>query len=492
LFADTNVFIHCKSLEELDWSTWNDFQTVEIVVTRAVQREIDALKGRGNDRRARRARKTSSRFREILEGKRERELIRKARPSVRLAIRPELAPDPTISPPLCYGETDDQLVGTVYGLIQAEPDSDARVLTNDTGPMGTAKMLNVPFVAVPEEWLLPPESSPAEKRANSLQAKVDRLRAKEPLVVGTWLDQTGKEAEVLECEFRKYDELEDGEIAELMQKIRSGVPLAEDFGLREPATRKPKSVMATLLGTLAEEVYAPAADKEIKEYTDTAYPAWIQSCEDALRRLHQTLQERERPPTFRFMLENRGTRPANDVLIKFQTRGSFKIRAVETEEARTRGNSPGDPLALPRAPDPPHGKWRSKMRPGLGEIASLQKLSRSHDGFASLDRFIAPSLSRRVERDPNAFYWKPEFPKAPTSSFSLECKQWRHGLRGETFEGELHFNRDEDVISGVLECGIHAQNLSEVFENRLPVRVSIRRASSLERANQLVRALVNH
>ena len=117
MFADTNVFIHCKALEELDWSIWNDVQIIEVVVTRAVQREIDALKGRGNDRRARRARKASSRFREILEGKCERELVRKSGPSVRLAIRPELVPDPTVSPPLRYDEPDDRLVGAAYGFI---------------------------------------------------------------------------------------------------------------------------------------------------------------------------------------------------------------------------------------------------------------------------------------------------------------------------------------------------------------------------------------
>ena len=40
-FPDTNLFIQCRSLEELDWSEWADFEEVHLIVCRTVQREID-------------------------------------------------------------------------------------------------------------------------------------------------------------------------------------------------------------------------------------------------------------------------------------------------------------------------------------------------------------------------------------------------------------------------------------------------------------------
>ena len=38
LFPDTNVFIQCRPLEELDWSDWADFEEVHLIVCRTVQR----------------------------------------------------------------------------------------------------------------------------------------------------------------------------------------------------------------------------------------------------------------------------------------------------------------------------------------------------------------------------------------------------------------------------------------------------------------------
>lgn len=68
LFPDTNVFIQCRPLEDLDWSEWTDFDEVHLLVCRTVQREIDHQKNRGNDRVGRRARKVSSLFRDIVQG----------------------------------------------------------------------------------------------------------------------------------------------------------------------------------------------------------------------------------------------------------------------------------------------------------------------------------------------------------------------------------------------------------------------------------------
>ena len=66
LFPDTNLFIQCRPLEQLDWSEWAEFAEVRLIVCRPVQREIDNQRSRGNSRVAHRARKTYGTFREIL------------------------------------------------------------------------------------------------------------------------------------------------------------------------------------------------------------------------------------------------------------------------------------------------------------------------------------------------------------------------------------------------------------------------------------------
>lgn len=57
LFPDTNLFIQCLPLEQIDWAQWADFDEVRLLICRPVQREIDNQKNRGNDRVSQRARK---------------------------------------------------------------------------------------------------------------------------------------------------------------------------------------------------------------------------------------------------------------------------------------------------------------------------------------------------------------------------------------------------------------------------------------------------
>src|SRR5260221_7173731 len=66
LFPDTNIFLQCKALNELQWSDAIDADEIELLIGAPVQDEIDRLKNDGNQRRARRARDTNRLFRDVL------------------------------------------------------------------------------------------------------------------------------------------------------------------------------------------------------------------------------------------------------------------------------------------------------------------------------------------------------------------------------------------------------------------------------------------
>jgi hypothetical protein len=97
---------------------------------------------------------------------------------------------------------------------------------------------------------------------------------------------------------------------------------------------------------------------------------------------------------------------------------------------------------------------------------------------------------RPMKRDPNAFYYKPSRPKVPSSQFSVECEQWRHGETAD-FEAELSSDKNQGAITGSLECRFRAENLSEIIVLRMPVRISIRDVSAYDAASALVDALVS-
>ena len=166
LFPDTNLFLQCRSLKELPWSKWSGYEEIRLVVCRPVQREIDNRKNQGNDRVGKRARKTHGLFREIVTGKEACGLVREAEPRVKLTVEPEWTPAQESNDPLDYSKTDDEIIGCLKSFVAAHPGVDARLLTHDSGPMATARMVSLSFEPVPDDWLLPPEPTTAERKGN--------------------------------------------------------------------------------------------------------------------------------------------------------------------------------------------------------------------------------------------------------------------------------------------------------------------------------------
>jgi len=153
LFPDTNVFIQCRPLEELDWRQLGNFDEIHLIVCRPVQREIDNQKNRGKDRVGKRARTTAALFKEVIVGTDNYKLVREVGPQVKLMVEPSYLPSPEVKREL-GDSTDDEIVACLHAFRESHPDSDAGLLTHDSGPMATAKMLSLPVVAVPNEFTL--------------------------------------------------------------------------------------------------------------------------------------------------------------------------------------------------------------------------------------------------------------------------------------------------------------------------------------------------
>ena len=269
--------------------------------------------------------------------------------------------------------------------------------------------------------------------------------------------------------------------------------MVTDFGPDERAERSPQAPAARLTGM--KEVFTPATEEEIAVYRDEKYPAWIESCEDILRNYHCSLQQQSGPPLFSFVVSNEGTRPGRDVLVTIEAQGRFRIMPPHRDDGEDKERGEVDAIVeLPRPPRAPRGKWQLSFGGVFGSLRSVSSLQRtlgSLSGFKTLGTSHRelhfpriPDLNPR--RDPNAFYWKPDRPIDPQSSFSLECEQWRHGPEEEVFPGEVYFADDEGEVSGVLECRIQAENLSYIAQVRIPVRIQVERVDVSEMAETLV------
>ena len=492
LFPDTNLFIQCRPLQELDWSEWENFEEIHLIICRPVQREIDNQKNRGNDRVSQRARKMYSLFRKIALGANDYEPILETTPQVKLFLESPSKPSTELEHRLDYSKPDDEIVGCLYRFRQDHPDKDARLLTHDTGPMMTAKSLDMRFIPIDETWILPPENTEAEREITRLQNEINQLKKAEPQFQIRCVDEHDAEVEELKLEYNAYEALTDTERLEFMDFIRNKFPLITDFGPSEPAPTKeePKTIIGSLL---TQKIYTPASDEEITKYRDQDYPAWIESCERVLSNLHMTLQSNIIQPSFRFAMKNKGSRPGKNVLVIFTAKGNFKIcppRDDEDEDLEKKGKAP----CLPVPPRPPRGRWEFVWTPTLGQIGQDNLRNLIPDSrppswpYPDLD---IPSLDTilNTRRDPDTFYYKSDRPKMPVESFSLECEQWRHGIDEEYFDGQIFFDHSTDEVHGAIECNIHAENLSTPVKKVVPVKIVVKRLSTIDYARILIKDL---
>lgn len=491
LFPDTNLFIQCHSLEQLDWSEWNDYDEIHLIVCTPVQRQIDNLKNRGNDRLGRRSRKIHSLFRKLIVSGDEFQSVRLGSPTVNLFVEPSHQPDPTLSDRLNYADIDDRIVGCIYSYRTTNPDLDVRLVTHDSGPMATARMLAIPFVPVPDAWIRAPELSDLERENLRLQEENAQLRSAEPQFSIVYLDDDENESDILECSWPSFEPLTASEVASLVHSLKTQFPVATDFGLLEPMEEKPRDVIASFLG--ATKVFVPATAKAIDEYTMTTHPKWLDECESTLRHLHLSLAERQQQITFCFSIANDGSRPGRDALVKISVKGNFLIRPPQfndtDEEIEEDEHNAERELSFPLPPRAPRGEWATRV----GSIS----VKHFHDIATSLQTLsdpmalpVAPLLKPiNLRRDPNEFFYKPDRSREPSQCFSLECQQWRHSIPSELFEGEICVTSGTEKIQGALEVEIHAGNLTTPVKKTFPIRGSAKPFDVGEHAMNMIKEL---
>jgi hypothetical protein len=485
LFVDTNLFLQCRPLEQLDWSPMGQVDAIEMVLTRPIQAELDALKGKGNGRQASRARAASTQIRKLLESTDNRLRLHEASPTVHLWLNPSLRPVNEPSGVLDYDHRDDQLVGIALGYLNANPDALVALLTNDTGPMASAKAVGLPYMDVPDGWLLPPELDEAAKREARVKDELDHYKKQEPAFT---IEFGAGEGGRLSVEVNRYVPLTDEEIQAFVARLHAEHPLSDDFG--ETEIRERASPDQGPLGLFAskKEVFTPTTPTEIQRYRQ-AHGEWIEACENELKNLSKALQRREVLPRVSVSVLNAGARPADDALVTVDADGRFLL------SPRKRNNDDDEPeepkaklsLTLPRPPTAPKGRWVKEHVSSIGEalarIGAMQALK------VDTPEILGVSPFRAAARDPNGIYFKVGARGDPRSHIEYECAQWRHAQVPHDFEFSVWFPLEPGLYAGVIKVAVHAANLTQPARGQLPIAITVYAASCVDTATAMIDAL---
>ena len=483
LFPDTNLFIQCKPIRDLDWSEWSEFSEIHLIVCRPVTREIDDQKNRGNGRVAQRARSTYQLFSPLAEDEQAFLIIKESAPVVKLLLEGLGQPSPSLKEVLDYNKMDDQIVGCLHRFRHENPDVDARLLSHDRGPMMAARSLGLPRVPIKESWLLPSEPNEAEREIIRLRNRVSQLEKAEPCFNVQLISGREQSSGKLGVEYEIFEPLSEQAVNALVQRIAENLPVATDF----PKSPPPREDNSTTVG-----IFHLPTDREIAKYKEQDYPEWLEKCRAALSNIHTDLQREAGPPAFSLSISNEGTRPGKDTLVNIIAEGNFEISPPPFGSASEGAFQEGP--SLPYPPQPPRGRW-SSQGDSRRTPRSLRLSTRDRGPLHSLQstiRSLYPISSPSITpTDPNTVYFRHERPDLPEKIITIECQQWRHGMGSVIFQGDLHFDLSSESARGLLICEVHAENLSAHVREQFPVQVTTRKSASTDPARDLVQNLID-
>lgn len=482
LFPDTNVFIQCKRLHEVDWSAFSEWEQIQIVITRPVQAEIDSFKSRGNSRVSQRSRVISAQIRELLESS-VGSLTLREKPLVNLVLRHDLKRLESLADELDYNERDDQLVGTAAGFKQQHPDFEVRLLTNDTGPMASARLIGLAYQVVPDNWVLQPEPDESDKKAKQLQTELEKYKQSEPRFI------INAGTQLLNSTTTAYHPLSDVEVQTLLERLVTHYPKIENFSATATQLHEiQRNEIFTRITGMKKEYTAPS-DEEVEEYFE-AYEKWKADCESKLHRISKVLTAISDWPRLEINIGNQGSRPAEDALIIIEVEGPFHVMIALPGESLEDVSMLKDlkPM-LPSAPQVPAGKWE--------DVSVVGRLATSLNNFKLQSQiFDTPSLAANWNRsieaiDPNKFYFKEGRSGVPLKRIEISCKQWRHAQQSDIFDLMLICpNTDGGQFSGRLNISVHASNLTAPSELNLPIRLVVEFGSCYPHAEELIESKV--
>jgi len=348
---------------------------------------------------------------------------------------------------------DHRVIAEALDLSLADPE--VVLITGDTLARVMAKRVGVKVRAVPESWLLPPETDSRDKRIRDLEQKISALEKNTPTMEVS-AEQEGVPIKDATFSFTFYRQPSDAEVEELMAKVCARYPLEEPIN--------PDLVILPKLALGMSRKIPTVRDYE--KYRDVAYPKWQARIRKYLKEVPHLWSLERRVSSLRLRLQNTGAVPADGLLFEYEIYGGGRLLPDDKEDR-------GKLLHVKGPPRPPKA-------PAIDEFDPLwpdgYRVS-THPGF---DPSVLAGV--RSSRDPYTLYER-EHPKEPATRHSFECEEFRHGT-GVALDVFLLLPIGEQS-DGKLVCRLSARNMRPM-EWSVGIAHRAEGIDPLKRLNELV------
>jgi hypothetical protein len=427
---DSNVFLQCRSLDEVDWAEVTADASVELIVVAQVYRELDRLKQGGNARRARRARAWVERLRPIALGRSDIVVVRERNPRVVLRVAPRLRPGELDGSVLDLEVADERIVAEALAFAK-DTAGRVTVLSDDGMAVRAAADVGLPALMVPLGWRAEPEPDEGQRRVAELERQMARLVRQSPVVhVRAVVD--GVAVPRIEGTFDVWPELSPAFIAHAMKAIRSA----------HPGPRAPRGALGAVIAG------------ETMDYGQANYDNWLRRTEQRLASSARLAFGFVDPFVAQLVLENTGGASADGLVIDVLARGDIRIVDMDAlDDLREKLSE--------EFPAPP--KPRSLF--GIGDMRESL--------LGPLPRF--PMARSIAPRGVSEFDWSFDTPAALSTGARGECTEFRHGLQPEAFAFGLRPPLEAThPTEGALVVRVSARNLGTPQETVVPVALQPR------------------
>lgn len=384
IFFDTMVFLHYRSIEELDFADLLRSPPHTIIMPRITLRELDKHKNtHGSSRIRERARKILKKIERWATGE-------EIRPGVCMQFMTGVPAVDYQKLGLNQDWSDDVLIASVLQYKTDHPeDAAVTLVTQDSGPRLTASQLGICVLELPEECKLPMEPDPLEVENRELLRTISALQNALPKLTVSFAGSEQPESYASFSLLAPPDSMED-EITHKIEDLRIKLPKQHPAKATPPNSESSLSMLQAQLASL--NYMDPIPAEEYERY-NRGVDEYLKSYESYMRETWEFQAAMKRSIRFEIEIRNIGTAPAEDVDVLLYFPDGFWLFSED------------DFPEIPEEPRPPR-KPRTRMQVMTESIGRIPYLDFTRP---SLPDFKMPS-SFNIERT-KSYNVRDYFPK---------------------------------------------------------------------------------
>ena len=426
-FPDTNVFLHFRPVNEIDWCSLLHETTVDLKIAPVVTRELEEQKTVNQVRKLKeRAAGAVKLLYKYVGGTLVRDGV-----TLEFLIKEPTA-EYAASRGLNLQLGDDWLIGTFLMYRDEHPNTRCVIVTNDLPLTVKANHYQIECVSLGESLQLPPEPDPLEKKNRQLEAELLRYKSREPDLSLRFVD--GDQHVRLRLKHPIDASDPEPEIQEKLAAAKQKCPLVVP-GLSQSVN--PNHPLAAIFGEIQKTASAfDAMARQFSEEYNRRVCKYYEDYEKYLRNNAWVKVLETRAIMIELKLVNGGTCPAEDIHLLLHFPDGFTLYDEEH---------------LPEELDEP--AVPSKEASWYPSISALS-------GFPDISRL--PTL-----RNPSL----PKIRKTNSYDVTFEFPKLQHGFSRKIEPLYVAFDSWDSVSPFAIEYTIHAGNMIDDETGQLGVIV---------------------